>query len=79
MECPVLDASIHGAASEVTVRLTADCAPGDMVVEVADNGTGVGEGAPGLGSAVLTESTGGHWTIARPPSGGAEVRARITA
>ena len=77
-EC-LANASIHGAASEVTVRVSADGASGDVVVEVADNGSGVGEGAPGLGSAVLTEATGGRWTIARAPSGGAEVRARITA
>ena len=79
MECHVLDASIHGAASEVTVRVTADGAPGDIVVEVADNGSGVGGSAPGLGSAVLTEATGGDWSIAPAPIGGAEVRAVITA
>jgi len=61
------------------VRVSAGGAPGDVVVEVADNGTGLGEGAPGLGSAVLTEATGGSWTIAPAPTGGAEVRARITA
>ena len=77
-EC-LANASIHGAASEVTVRVSADGASGDVVVEVADNGTGLGEGAPGLGSAVLTEATSGNWTIAPAPTGGAEVRARITA
>jgi hypothetical protein len=46
---------------------------------VADNGIGPGEGAPGLGSAVLTEATSGNWTIAPAPTGGAEVRARVTA
>jgi len=77
-EC-LANASIHGAASAVTVRISADAPSGEVVVEVADNGTGLGEGAPGLGSAVLTEATGGSWTIAPAPSGGAEVRARITA
>ena len=77
-EC-LANASIHGAASEVTVRVSADGASGDIVVEVADNGAGLGEGAPGLGSAVLTEATGGDWTIAPARTGGAEVRARITA
>ena len=77
-EC-LANASIHGAASEVTVRVSADGASGTVVVEVADNGIGLGEGAPGLGSAVLTEATAGDWTITPAPTGGAEVRARITA
>ena len=77
-EC-LANASIHGAASEVTVRVSADSPSGEVVVEVADNGIGLGEGAPGLGSAVLTEATSGNWTIAPAPTGGAEVRARITA
>ena len=29
--------------------------------------------------AVLTEATSGNWTIAPAPTGGAEVRARVTA
>jgi len=77
-EC-LANASIHGAATEVTVRVSADAASGEVLVEVADNGIGPGEGAPGLGSAVLTEATSGNWTIAPAPTGGAEVRARVTA
>lgn len=77
-EC-LANASIHGAASEVTVRVLADSPSGEVVVEVADNGVGLGEGAPGLGSAVLTEATEGDWSIAPAPTGGAEVRAVITA
>lgn len=77
-EC-LANASIHGAASEATVWVSADDPSGDVTVKVADNGTGLSEGAPGLGSAVLTEATGGDWTIAPAPTGGAEVRAVITA
>ena len=77
-EC-LANASIHGAASEATVWVSADDPSGEVVVKVADNGSGVGGGAPGLGSAVLTEATAGNWTIAPAPTGGAEVRAVITA
>ena len=73
-EC-LANASIHGAASEATVRITVedDCA----IVEVTDNGTGPGNGKPGLGSAVLNEATGGQWSIASVPTGGAQVRAVV--
>jgi signal transduction histidine kinase len=73
-EC-LANASIHGAASEATVRITVedDCA----IVEVTDNGTGPGNGKPGLGSAVLNEATAGQWTIASVPTGGAQVRAVV--
>jgi len=64
------NAPIHGAASEVTVRVSADSDSADVVVEVADNGSGVSEGAPGLGSAVPTEATGVDWSIAPTPTGG---------
>jgi len=77
-EC-LANASIHGAATEVAVQVSANPATGDVVVEVSDNGIGPGEGAPGLGSAVLTEATSGDWSISPTPTGGAEVRARITA
>jgi len=73
-EC-LANASIHGAASEAKVRIVVedDCA----IVEVTDNGTGPGNGKPGLGSAVLNEATGGQWTIASVPTGGAQVRAVV--
>ena len=73
-EC-LANATIHGAASEATVRITVedDCA----IVELTDNGTGTGNGKPGLGSAVLNEATGGQWTIASVPTGGAQVRAVV--
>jgi hypothetical protein len=63
--------------ADLGITITVDVK--ERLLSVADNGIGLGEGAPGLGSAVLTEATGGSWTIAPAPSGGAEVRARITA
>ena len=72
-EC-LANASIHGAASDAAVSLIAD---GDaVVVEVIDNGRGIGDGAPGLGSAVLNEATAGNWTIAAV-DGGTCVRAVV--
>ena len=74
-EC-LANASIHGAASEATVRIVVedDC----VIIEVADNGSGLGDGKPGLGSAVLNEATGGRWSIASVPNGGAQVRAIVS-
>jgi signal transduction histidine kinase len=73
-EC-LANALIHGAATEATVRIVIedDCA----IVELTDNGRGVGDGKPGLGSAVLNEATAGQWTIATVPTGGAQVRAVV--
>ena len=73
-EC-LANASIHGAASEATVRIVAesDC----VIVEITDNGSGLGDGKPGLGSAVLNEATHSQWSIASVPTGGAQVRAVV--
>ncbi|MGI9187133.1 MAG: sensor histidine kinase [Gaiellales bacterium] len=74
-EC-LANASIHGAASEATVRIVAD--DEQVIVEITDNGTGLGDGKPGLGSAILTEATHGEWSIASVPTGGAQVRAVVS-
>ena len=71
-EC-LANASIHGAASEATVRIATDVE--HVILEVIDNGLGPGDGKPGLGSAVLNEATHGEWTITAVPTGGAHVRA----
>jgi len=73
-EC-LSNASIHGAATAATVRVVVedDCA----IVEVTDDGSGLGDGKPGLGSAVLNEATGGQWSITSVPTGGAQVRAVV--
>ncbi len=71
-EC-LANASIHGAATEATVRIAPDVE--HIILEVIDNGLGPGDGKPGLGSAVLNEATHGQWTIAAVPTGGAQVRA----
>ena len=73
-EC-LANASIHGAASEATVRIALD--DEQVIVEITDNGRGVGTGKPGLGSAILTEATHGQWSIASVPDGGAQVRAVV--
>ena len=73
-EC-LANASIHGAASEVTVRIVVESAC--VIVEITDNGSGLGDGKPGLGSAVLNEATAGQWTIASVATGGAQVRAVV--
>ncbi|MCX6412353.1 MAG: hypothetical protein NTZ81_08395, partial [Actinobacteria bacterium] len=73
-EC-LVNASIHGAATEATVRIANDAA--GVRVEITDNGSGLGDGKPGLGSAVLNEATAGQWTIASVPNGGAQVRAVV--
>ena len=73
-EC-LANASIHGAATEATVRVVveSDCA----IVEITDNGSGLGDGKPGLGSAILNEATHSQWSIASVPTGGAQVRAVV--
>ena len=73
-EC-LANASIHGAASEATVRIVVESAC--VIVEITDNGSGLGDGKPGLGSAVLNEATAGQWTIASVATGGAQVRAVV--
>ena len=73
-EC-LANATIHGAASKATVRVVVE--EDSAIVEVTDDGTGVGDGKPGLGSAVLNEATGGQWSIATVPTGGAQVRAVV--
>jgi len=73
-EC-LANASIHGAATEAQVHIAAGT--DGVLVEITDNGNGVGAGAPGLGSAVLTEATRGRWTIATASTGGTQVRATV--
>ena len=73
-EC-LSNAAIHGAATEAKVRIIAesDC----VIVEITDNGSGLGDGKPGLGSAVLNEATRSQWSIATAPNGGAQMRAIV--
>jgi hypothetical protein len=73
-EC-LANALIHGAATDATVRIVVedDC----VIVEITDNGSGLGDGKPGLGSAVLNEATQSQWSIGSVPNGGAQVRAIV--
>jgi hypothetical protein len=73
-EC-LANAVVHGHASHVTVRLRVD-GP-DVIVEIEDDGVGPQAGAPGLGSSVLADASGGRWAIAPGPGGGAIVRATV--
>jgi signal transduction histidine kinase len=73
-EC-LSNASIHGAATQAKVRVVADA--DCVIVEITDNGSGLGDGKPGLGSAILNEATGGQWSIGSVPNGGTQVRAVV--
>lgn len=69
------NAVIHGRATGAQV-LIAHRADG-WLIQVSDDGTGPQGGAPGLGSAVLDELTGGEWSLAPGGDGGAVVSARM--
>lgn len=73
-EC-LSNAVVHGLAEHavVAVEIEADT----VVVRIADDGQGPRGGAAGFGSAVLNEATGGDWSIAPGPTGGAVVTARL--
>lgn len=69
------NAVIHGCATRAEVRITH--AADGWHIEVADDGTGPAGGAPGLGSSVLDELTGGAWSLAPGGHGGTVVRAHV--
>lgn len=69
------NAVVHGHATNVTIRMAPDGA--DVVVEIEDDGAGPGDGAPGLGTAVLQEATTGRWQLTAAPHGGALLRATV--
>jgi signal transduction histidine kinase len=73
-EC-LSNAVVHGLAERATVAVTTS--PDAVVVRIADDGQGPRGGAAGFGSAVLNEATGGDWSIAPGPTGGAVVTARL--
>jgi signal transduction histidine kinase len=69
----------HANAASCTIRLTADGEA--LVVEVADDGSGIAAGTPsGVGLVSLRERAaelGGKCEIECPESGGTVVRARL--
>ena len=62
----------HGGAKEISVRVAEGqegSAPGgDVVVVIEDNGSGPGNGKPGLGSSLL-DSVSGTWELEATGSG----------
>jgi signal transduction histidine kinase len=69
------NAVIHGYATRATVSISH--VHDGWRIEVADNGVGPAAGAPGLGSSVLDEITGGDWSLDAGPGGGAVLRAHV--
>ncbi|MBM3664608.1 MAG: hypothetical protein FJW92_02280 [Actinobacteria bacterium] len=69
------NALVHGGATQAVVRITRS--PDAWVVEVTDDGRGPAGGAPGLGTALLDDVTGGEWSLIDAAGGGAVVRAVI--
>jgi signal transduction histidine kinase len=69
------NAVIHGCATRATVSISH--VHDGWRIEVADNGVGPAAGAPGLGSSVLDELTGGDWSLDAGPAGGAVLRAHV--
>jgi hypothetical protein len=50
----------HGLASEINATITAT--PSSITIIAEDNGTGLGSGPPGLGTALLSTLSGGYWS-----------------
>lgn len=50
----------HGLASEIAVAITPTMST--ITVTAEDNGTGLGSGPPGLGTALLSTLSGGNWS-----------------
>lgn len=66
----------HGLATSITIDVRLEPTLINVIAE--DNGTGPRNGSPGLGSALLTASTQGHWSrAARTQGTGTIVRASI--
>ena len=51
----------HGRATRIEIVVTV--ASGACNVELTDNGIGPGGGKPGIGSALLHQSSGGAWAL----------------
>ena len=57
----ISNAMRHGQATRIDISVT--IANGRCQVELTDNGCGPGSGRPGVGSALLHQSSGGDWTL----------------
>jgi signal transduction histidine kinase len=67
----------HAQARSCTVRLTAATAPGEVCLEVDDDGCGIPDDRPaGVGLSSMRERAvelGGTWAVERRPGGGTHV------
>jgi len=58
----------HGGATHIALSI-AQGLEGSVVVQLDDNGSGPGGGKPSVGSALLTQISGGSWTLSAMPIG----------
>lgn len=67
----------HGLASEIAVAITPTMS--SITVTAEDNGTGLGSGPPGLGTALLSTLSGGNWSreTLKGSSRGTQVRCEL--
>ena len=73
----VTNAVRHGSATEIVIDVQPDGA--NIAVVVTDNGTGPGDGAPGLGSTHLDEITDSQWSLKAALGGvGSSLTALVT-
>lgn len=63
----IANACRHGLATDIAIAI--EPAGADVEVTITDNGTGPGEGAPGLGTTILTTVSGGRVRLERAPIG----------
>lgn len=72
VEEAIANAYRHGQATDIIVEISA--IPHDVLITITDNGSGPGEGLPGLGSQLIDRLTDGRFTLEELPTG-----ARLTA
>jgi two-component sensor histidine kinase len=73
----IANAHRHGLASEISATITATLSSITIIAE--DNGTGLGSGTPGLGTALLSTLSGGNWSreTLKGTSRGTKVRCEL--
>ena len=80
VEQALLNSAIHGRADRAEVTL--GCQDGTLLLQIADDGRGMGPGQPTRGSGwsvidAWVSICGGRWSIGTRDSGGAVLRARL--
>lgn len=72
----ISNASRHGFADQITIRLT--CMPGKVVIVCEDNGTGPRDNySKGLGTRLFDEVSKGDWRLTTAANGGARLQFNI--